>query len=237
VAQAMISHSGDHSGGLSLGSGGSGDDDDPRKWKPWDSTQKLLLFPRNKKAGGKHFIPAGWIDRLFAVAYVQAGTLGRALEFIEDIRDLLGEETPLEISSFRVQEDEKSAYVSLTDSRRIGYDQIIHTYRERLREWAQNIYLNALDSSGDDSGKQIDMPESPSNGVARRLRNAALALVSLFDKWIGRHGPTVQFPFSGTVYVRDEKTSFSVPKQVSGVNVEISWLVIRAKIMEMLDDL
>ncbi|HZU33275.1 MAG TPA: hypothetical protein VFB79_19325 [Candidatus Angelobacter sp.] len=172
---------------LQRGSGGSGDGGDGDKWKPWEPSGKLVMMPRTKGAGGKHFIPANWIDRLFAVVVQNCANLGQVENFISAVQDLIGEDQPLEISFYKYTSSESSPYVSLTSTSEKGLFQVIHAYKDKLREWAQNIYSHNRPSSQDRGGRQMDIPSS--SGVGRRLQSAAERIVALFDQWLS---PTAQ---------------------------------------------
>lgn len=191
AAQGMMM---DVSGGLG-GSGGDGDK--PRKWRPDDKAGFMLLMPRSKGAGGKHFIPANWIDRLFALAIQLAGNLGRVESIMSDIQDLIGEQAPLELSFYRLTKSSSDPYVSLTNSREKGFDQVLSSLRERLREWGRNIFSHKIPSSNDGGGRRLDLPDNPSGELANRLARAAAKLIIFFDKWIGRSNVAITFPLVG----------------------------------------
>ncbi len=167
------------------GGGGGGDEKKPRKWQPDDKAGKLIFLPRSKGAGGKHFIPANWLDRLLAMSVEIAGTLGRVEQIMADLHDLVGNDAPLEISFYRIEHKSASPYVSLTDSSQRGFDQVLTSLRERFREWDEVIFPHGQASSGDGGGREIDMPVAPPAALAMRLANAAGRIITFFDRWLG----------------------------------------------------
>jgi hypothetical protein len=215
VQRATFVTSGSWSGGWGSG-GGKDDDDRPEgRWHPDDKIKKLMLIPRNKKAGGKHFVPASWIDRMLALATQNVSVSGFT-NILSEMHDILGHDEPLEISNHFFTDTSDGPYATVTDSSELGLVQVFHSRREELREWQQNIFRNDIDSSGDGGGRRIDMPDAPSTLLANRLSGAARTIIQFFNT-LNPQG-TVQVPLQGG-------------------DQFITWAQMRALINEAIEDL
>lgn len=177
---------------LTGGYGGmGGGDKPPDRWKPDDKSGSLIYLPRNKLKGGKHFIPANWIDRLLALAVSQSN-LGQLVSMASDMQDLLGDEAPLELSFYRVTNVSKGPYVTFTNSSEKGLDQVFTNLRQRFRELPSDTFPNKVSSSEDGGGRRVDMPDNPSSDLALRLANAAESIINFFNTHIRDYDAEVE---------------------------------------------
>jgi hypothetical protein len=198
--------------GMGGASGGSGGDDRKQPWHPDHKTGPLFQVPRTAR-GGKHFIPANWIDRLISLAVHNAGTIGRMEQMMSEMQDILGDEAPLELSKYyytRSTQKSGSHYASLDNKGETGFLQVFGNLRDNMREWPQNVFPNGIKSSGDKGGRAIDQPKNASVQLRRRLAEATVQMILFFDKWC----------YAGTVLI-----------PVEGQDREMTWAQLRLQIM------